>query len=84
MGLRKRECVCTTVTCYKAKNLEELKIMTKKISFVMLKIRIKDAVDAVTPDMISNVWEEFDYRIDICRVAGGWGVILNICNQISK
>ncbi|CAI6356415.1 unnamed protein product [Macrosiphum euphorbiae] len=36
-----------------------------------LKIRIKDAVNAVTPDLISNVWEEFDYRIDVCRAAGG-------------
>ncbi|CAI6345846.1 unnamed protein product [Macrosiphum euphorbiae] len=33
--------------------------------------RIKDAVNAVTPDLISNVWEEFDYRIDVCRAAGG-------------
>jgi hypothetical protein len=36
-----------------------------------LKIRIKDAVHAVISDMISNVWEEFDYRIDVCRAAGG-------------
>jgi hypothetical protein len=35
-----------------------------------LKIRIKDAVNAVTLDMISNIWEEFDYRINVCRVAG--------------
>lgn len=32
-----------------------------------LKIRIKDAVNAVTPDIISK----FDYRIDVCRAAGG-------------
>jgi hypothetical protein len=43
------------------------------------KIRIKDAVNAVTPDMISNVWEEFDYRIDVCRATDGGQ--LNICNQ---
>jgi hypothetical protein len=36
-----------------------------------LKIRIKDAVHAAISDMISNVWEEFDYRIDVCRAAGG-------------
>jgi hypothetical protein len=36
-----------------------------------LKIRIKDAVNSVTPDMISNVWKEFDYRIDVYRVVGG-------------
>jgi hypothetical protein len=36
-----------------------------------LKFRIKDAVHAAISDMISNVWEEFDYRIDVCRAAGG-------------
>jgi len=41
------------------KNLEELKI------------RIKDAVNAMTPDMISKVWEEFDYRVDVCWADGG-------------
>ncbi|KAL4097339.1 hypothetical protein QTP88_022133 [Uroleucon formosanum] len=29
-----------------------------------LEIKIKDAVNAVTPDMMSNVWVEFDYLID--------------------
>jgi hypothetical protein len=43
------------------------------------KIRIKDAINAVIPDMISNVWEEFDY----CKMCVGQpvGVISNICNQ---
>jgi hypothetical protein len=36
-----------------------------------LKIRIKDAVNAAIPEMISNIWEEFDYPIDVCRAAGG-------------
>jgi len=44
-----------------------------------LKTRIKDAVNAVTQDMINNVWEEFVYCIDVCRAAGRDH--LNICNQ---
>jgi len=44
---------------YLPKNLEELKI------------RITDAINAVIPHMISNIWEEIEYRIDVCRAAGG-------------
>lgn len=44
-----------------------------------LKTRITDAVNAVTQDMIGNVWEEFEYRIDIRRAASE-DVISNICN----
>jgi hypothetical protein len=36
-----------------------------------LKIRIKDSVNTLTPDMITKVWDEFDYRINVCRVVGG-------------
>jgi len=36
-----------------------------------LKTRIKDAVNAVTQDMTSNVWEEFEYRMGIYRAAYG-------------
>jgi hypothetical protein len=47
-----------------------------------LKIRIKDAVHAAISDMISNVWEEFDYRIDVCRAAGGGHIKHLLPNQI--
>ena len=33
-----------------------------------LKDRIREAVAAVTPDMLINVWEELTYRLDVCRV----------------
>jgi len=32
-----------------------------------LKTRIKYAVNTVTRDMTSNVWEKFEYRIDVCH-----------------
>jgi hypothetical protein len=36
-----------------------------------LKRRIIEAVAAVTCDMLRRVWEELDYRFDICRVTRG-------------
>lgn len=32
-----------------------------------LKIRITTVVEAVDTDMLSKVWDEFEYRIDNCR-----------------
>jgi hypothetical protein len=36
-----------------------------------LKRRITEAVVAVTCDILRRVWEELDYRSDICRVTHG-------------
>jgi len=36
-----------------------------------LRTGIKDAVNAVTPVMINNVWEEFDYRMMNVDVTSG-------------
>jgi hypothetical protein len=36
-----------------------------------LKRRITEAVAAVTCDLLRRVWEELDYRFDICRVTRG-------------
>ncbi|KAJ4431719.1 hypothetical protein ANN_20321 [Periplaneta americana] len=36
-----------------------------------LKTRIREAAATVTEDMLERVWEEFDYRLDICRVTRG-------------
>jgi len=36
-----------------------------------LRRRIAATVAAVTPDMLARVWNEFDYRLDVCRASGG-------------
>jgi hypothetical protein len=36
-----------------------------------LKRRMSEVVAAVTCDMLRPVWEELDYRFDICRVTRG-------------
>ncbi|GBN01122.1 hypothetical protein AVEN_262299-1 [Araneus ventricosus] len=36
-----------------------------------LKQRITDVIHSVTPDVLIRVWEELDYRLDVCR-ANKW------------
>jgi hypothetical protein len=36
-----------------------------------LKQRITTATVGVGEDMLTRVWQEFDYRVDICRVTKG-------------
>ena len=36
-----------------------------------LKVRITTAVEGVDADMLAKVWDEFNYRTDICRASNG-------------
>ena len=36
-----------------------------------LKERIRDAIHSVTPDVLLRVWNELEYRLDVCRVTNG-------------
>ena len=36
-----------------------------------LKNRITAAVETITPDLLSRVWQKLDYRLDVCRVTKG-------------
>jgi len=33
-----------------------------------LKVRIRTAIETVTADMQHTVWNELDYRVDVCRI----------------
>jgi len=33
-----------------------------------LKVRIRTAIEAITADMLQTVWNELDYRVDVCRI----------------
>ncbi|GBN25045.1 hypothetical protein AVEN_108528-1 [Araneus ventricosus] len=37
----------------------------------LLKPRITDIIHSVTPDVHTRVWEELDYRLDVCRATNG-------------
>jgi len=36
-----------------------------------LKVRIRSAIETITTDMLQTVWNEFDYRVDVCRITKG-------------
>ena len=46
-----------------------------------LKIRITEALITINPDMLVRVWQEMEYRFDVCHVTKG---ILNICEKFNE
>ena len=41
------------------------------VSIPDLKNGITTAVETITPDLLIRVWQELDYRLDVCRVTKG-------------
>ena len=40
-------------------------------SIMELKVRIRTATETITADMRHTVWNELDYRVDVCRITKG-------------
>jgi hypothetical protein len=40
-------------------------------SILELKLRIRTAIETITADMLQTVWNELDYRVDVCRITKG-------------
>jgi len=36
-----------------------------------LKVRIRTAIETIIADMLQTVWNELDYRVDVCRITNG-------------
>jgi len=36
-----------------------------------LKVRIRTATETITADMLQTVWNELDYRVDVCGITKG-------------
>jgi hypothetical protein len=36
-----------------------------------LKVRIRTAIETITADMLQTVWNELEYRVDVCRITNG-------------
>jgi len=36
-----------------------------------LKVRIRTATETITADMLQTVWNELDYRVDVCIITKG-------------
>jgi len=41
------------------------------MSLKELRDRITQALQTITADMLHRGWDEFDYRVDVCRVTQG-------------
>ena len=51
------------------------------VSIPDLKNRITVAVETITPDLLSRVWQELDYRLDVCRVTK-FAYIEHLCHKL--
>jgi len=36
-----------------------------------LKVGIRTAIETITADILQTVWNELDYRVDVCRITKG-------------
>jgi len=36
-----------------------------------IKVRIRTATEKITADVLQTVWNELDYRVDVCRITKG-------------
>ena len=34
-------------------------------------VRIRTAIETIIADMLQTVWNELDYRVDVCRITKG-------------
>ena len=50
---------------------DKVLVPPQPVSIPDLKNRITAAVETITPDLLSRVWQELDYRLDVCRVRKG-------------
>jgi hypothetical protein len=46
-------------------------VLPLPMSLKELRDRVTHALQTITADMIHRVWDEFDYRVDVCRVTQG-------------
>jgi len=40
-------------------------------SFLRLERRSQNAIETITVDMLQTVWNELDFRVDVCRITKG-------------
>jgi len=53
------------------------------VSIPDLKNRITAAVETITPDLLSRVWQELDYHLDVCRVMkGACRTFVGMCHKL--
>jgi hypothetical protein len=43
-----------------------------------LKVGIRNTIGSITADMLQTVWNELDYRVDVCRITKGAHIELGV------
>ena len=50
---------------------DQVSVTPLPASIPELKVRIRIATETITADMLQTVWNELDYRVDVCRITKG-------------
>ena len=49
----------------------EVYVLPLLSSIPEVKVRIRTAIETNTADMLQRIWDELDYRVDVCRITNG-------------
>ena len=49
----------------------DLEVPSLPANIPELKVRIRTAIETITADMLQTIWNELDYRVDVCRIRKG-------------
>jgi len=50
---------------------DEVYVPPLPASIPELKVRFSTAIETITADILQIVWNELDYRVDVCRITKG-------------
>jgi len=50
---------------------DQVYVLPLPASIPELKVRIRNATETTTADMLQAVWNELHYRVDVCRITKG-------------
>jgi hypothetical protein len=48
--------------------MDQIYVSTLPASIPELTVRIRTATETITADILHTVWNELDYRVDVCRI----------------
>jgi len=60
----------TTISQFHSKRYAQFQ-ETGWVCIPELKVRIRTPIETITDDMLQTVWNELDYRVDVCRITKG-------------
>ena len=59
------------ISFYGVTSKDQVYVTSLPESIPELKVRIRTAIETITADMLQTVWNELDYRVDVCRITKG-------------